>query len=180
MTWKHSSPEEDTAKIKEYRETGAPFVVLLNPVWSEEMWTATPFVTVIKRNTAATIMNLWVSSKGQSLLPCKFQLSVLLLFWSASSVYYCRLTWIRLSPVDIWHLQHWSVFRESVSGFFGTFSNHQSCSQLQFKWLSHQSQEANPDVVAAIPATVISHWALLGPVDVPHLFLSSFSLRSQR
>lgn len=79
MTWKHSSPEEDTAKIKEYRETRAPFVVMLNPVWSEEMWTATPFVTLIKSNTAATIMNLWVSSKGQLLLPCKFQLSVLLL-----------------------------------------------------------------------------------------------------
>lgn len=153
MTWKHSSPEEDTAIIKEYRETRAPFVVLLNPVWSEEMGTATPFETVIKCNTAATIMNLWVSSKGPLLLPCKFQLSVLLLFWSASSVYYCRLTWIWLSPGDIWHLQHWSVFRESVSvsvsvfgfGFFGTFSNHQTWSQLWFKWHSNQNREANSD-----------------------------------
>lgn len=158
MTWKHSSPEEDTAKIKEYRETRAPFVVLLNPAWSEEMWTATPFVTIIKCNTAATIMNLWVSSKGQLLLPCKFQLSVLLLCFDRHLLFIT--VGSRGADCPLWISDTFNIDPCSESRCV-CFSNHQTWSQLRFKWHSNQNQEANPDVVAAIPATVISHWALL-------------------
>lgn len=116
MTWKHSSPEEDTAKIKEYRETRAPFVVLLNPVWSGEMWTATPFMTIIRSNTAATIMNLCVSSKGQLLLPCKFQLSVLLLCFDRRLLFVTVRS--RGSDCPLWIFDTFNVVqRASVSVF---------------------------------------------------------------